>query len=121
MLPKTLFEEVMSFHMTSTTSTQPNKVILSPRLGKIDIDTNIFKPKDAVILANWIERKEANTKIPRGDKYNFNLIYRGSNDDGFNINIMREKRDVQWGYQKSPGHMRCRSFFYKLYQIFKLR
>ena len=86
-LPETLFEDIVSFYLANT---QPNQNKLPPRYGKIPVDSIIIKPKHAAILTNWIQRKDANTKIPKDSKYNFNLIYRGSRDD-YNINTIRNK------------------------------
>ncbi|RIA93813.1 hypothetical protein C1645_818898 [Glomus cerebriforme] len=53
----------------------------------------IIKPKHAIILAKWTQRKETNARISK-DEYNFNLTYRGSRD-GFNISTMRSKCNGQ--------------------------
>ncbi|RGB26125.1 hypothetical protein C1646_770816 [Rhizophagus diaphanus] len=84
-LPKTLFEDILSFYLTEI---QP-KNILPPRCGKVTIDSIIIKSNHAAILANWTQRNDANARIPK-DKYYFDLIYRGSRD-GFSITTMRNK------------------------------
>ncbi|CAG8439943.1 7025_t:CDS:2 [Funneliformis mosseae] len=84
-IPKSLFEDIVSFHMSNTESTQ-NK--LAPRYNKIPIDSMIIKPKHAAILANWIQRKDSNARIPKDIDFTFNLIYRGSRD-GYDINNIR--------------------------------
>ncbi|GBB83318.1 hypothetical protein RclHR1_10050001 [Rhizophagus clarus] len=89
-LPVALFEDIVSFHFTGT---QPVKNKLPPRSGKFLTDSKIIRPKHATILANWIQRNDINSKIPK-NKYNFNLIYRGSRD-GFDINTMRSKCNGQ--------------------------
>ena len=86
-LPETLFEDIVSFYLANT---QPNQNKLPPRYGKIPVDSIIIKPKHAAILTNWIQRKDANTKIPKDSKYNFNLIYHESRDD-YNINTICNK------------------------------
>ncbi|EXX68381.1 BTB/POZ protein [Rhizophagus irregularis DAOM 181602=DAOM 197198] len=88
-LSKTLFEDIISFHLTNT---QPKENILPPRCGKI-IDSTIIKLKHAVVLAKWIRRKDANERISK-NKCNFNLIYRGSRD-GFDLNTIRSKCNGQ--------------------------
>ncbi|GBB83321.1 hypothetical protein RclHR1_10050004 [Rhizophagus clarus] len=90
LLPEMLFEDIVSSYLVKS---QPKKNKLPPRNGKIPIDSIIIKPKHASILANWTQRKDGNTKIPK-DKYNFNLIYRGSRD-GFDIDTMRSKCNGQ--------------------------
>ncbi|PKY15744.1 BTB-domain-containing protein [Rhizophagus irregularis] len=84
-LPKTLFEDILSFYLTEI---QPENS-LPPRCGKVTIDSIIIKSNHAAILANWTQRNDANARIPK-DKYNFDLIYRGSRD-GFSITTMRNK------------------------------
>ncbi|CAB4410592.1 unnamed protein product [Rhizophagus irregularis] len=88
-LPEAIFEDIVSFYFADT---QP-KNKLPPRNGKLPVDSIIIKPKHAAILANWTQRKDANVKIPK-DKYNFNLIYRGSRD-GLDINTMRSNCNGQ--------------------------
>ncbi|CAB5367644.1 unnamed protein product [Rhizophagus irregularis] len=84
-LPKTLRKELLSFHMTETL---PENV-LPPRNGIITVDSVIIRPKHAAILANWTQRNEATASIPK-NKFNFDLIYRGSRD-GFDKDIMQNK------------------------------
>jgi hypothetical protein len=88
LLPKTLCEDILSFHMAGT---RPRQYKLPPRFGKIIINSKIINSsKHAKILANWIQRKDANVKIPKDVEYNFNLIYRAS-QDGYDINTIRSK------------------------------
>ncbi|RGB26129.1 hypothetical protein C1646_770820 [Rhizophagus diaphanus] len=89
-LPEMLFEEIVSFHLANI---KPEKNIVPPRHGRIYVDSMIIKPIHAAVFINWIQKKEANERIPK-DKYNFNLIYRGSRD-GFDINTMRNKCNGQ--------------------------
>ncbi|GBB83324.1 hypothetical protein RclHR1_10050007 [Rhizophagus clarus] len=84
-LPKARFENIVSFYLTKI---QPENTLPS-RYGMIPIDSVIIKPKYAAIFANWIQRNDVNARIPR-NKYNFNLIYRGSRDS-FNITTIRNK------------------------------
>jgi hypothetical protein len=85
-LPETLRKDILSFHMAETLP----KNILPPRsCGNITFDSIIINQKHAAILANWTQRKDANARIPK-NKYNFNLIYRGSRD-GFDNATMRSK------------------------------
>ncbi|PKB99453.1 hypothetical protein RhiirA5_429679, partial [Rhizophagus irregularis] len=88
-LPETLRKELLSFYMTETL---PENVLL-PRNGIITIDSVIIRPKHAAILSNWTQRNEATARIPK-NKFNFNLIYRGSRD-GFDKDIMRSKCNGQ--------------------------
>ncbi|CAG8448208.1 4514_t:CDS:1 [Funneliformis mosseae] len=83
-LPKKLFESIISFHMANI---QPQNM-LAPRYSKIAVYSNIIKSKHATILTNWIQRKDANARIPIDNKYKFNLIYRGSRD-GYDNNTIR--------------------------------
>uniref|UniRef100_U9U508 Btb/poz domain-containing protein 19-like n=1 Tax=Rhizophagus irregularis (strain DAOM 181602 / DAOM 197198 / MUCL 43194) TaxID=747089 RepID=U9U508_RHIID len=89
-LPEMLFEEVVSFHLADI---KPEKNMVPPRHKKIYIDSMVIKPKHATIFINWIQRKDANARISK-DKYNFNLIYRGSRD-GFDVNTMINKCNGQ--------------------------
>ncbi|CAG8675640.1 2125_t:CDS:2 [Funneliformis mosseae] len=85
-LPQSLFEDIVSFHKSNNTEPMQNRLV--PRYQKIPIDSMIIKPKHAVTLANWIQRKDANARIPIENKFKFNLIYRGSRD-GFDTNAIR--------------------------------
>ncbi|CAG8567370.1 15425_t:CDS:2 [Funneliformis mosseae] len=77
------------------TNARPKDILL-PRYGRIDVDSNIITPKHAAILANWIQKKHANSIIPKNHKYNMNRIYRGSRD-GFDTNAIRKKCNGQTG------------------------
>jgi hypothetical protein len=90
LLPEALFEDIVSFYFSDT---QPKKNMLPPRNGKLLVDSIIIRSRHAVIFANWTQRNDANARIPK-NKYNFDLIYRGSRD-GFNINTMRNKCNGQ--------------------------
>ncbi|CAI2172339.1 13312_t:CDS:1, partial [Funneliformis geosporum] len=92
LLPKTLFEDIVTFYMINVHQSMP-----PPRNGRIDVDSTIIRSKHASILTNWILRKDVKTKIPKNNKYNFNLIYRGSRD-GFDVQIMRKKCNGQGAY-----------------------
>jgi len=87
-LPKELFEDIASFHSENFQPSQDQ--LLPPRHGKIVVDSTIINSKHTSILANWIQRKDVNTRIPIGSKINFDLIYRGSRD-GYDINTIRGK------------------------------
>ncbi|GBB83320.1 hypothetical protein RclHR1_10050003 [Rhizophagus clarus] len=89
-LPEALFEDIVSFYFSGI---QPEKNKLPPRIANLPVDSIIIKPEHAAILANWTQRQNVSTKIPK-DKYNFNLMYRGSRD-GFDINVMRDKCNGQ--------------------------
>ncbi|CAI2196050.1 14058_t:CDS:1, partial [Funneliformis geosporum] len=91
LLPKTLFEDIVTFYMINVQQNMP-----PPRNGRVDVGSTIIRSKHASILTNWIQRKDAKTKIPN-DKFNFNLIYRGSRD-GFDVQIMRKKCNGQGAY-----------------------
>ncbi|CAG8718583.1 8234_t:CDS:2, partial [Funneliformis mosseae] len=84
-LPREIFEDIVSFHMLNADDMQNKSV---PRHKKISIDSMIIKSKHVIILTNWIQRKDSNAKISKDNKCNFNLIYRGSRD-GFDINTIR--------------------------------
>ncbi|CAI2171876.1 15300_t:CDS:2 [Funneliformis geosporum] len=86
-LKKNVVEDILSFHMANA---QPNRNIMPPRHRNIAVDSIIINPKYAVILTNWIQRKDDNTKILMGNKYNFNLIYRGSRES-YDDRIIRSK------------------------------
>ncbi|CAI2189222.1 14025_t:CDS:2, partial [Funneliformis geosporum] len=85
-LPPSLFEEIVSFHMSKT---EPKQNKLVPRYKKIHVDSMIIKPRHVAVLINWIERKDPNTRIPK-DQYKVNLIYRKSRD-GSDISTIRSQ------------------------------
>jgi hypothetical protein len=85
-LPKTLCKDILSFHMAETL---PENILPPRSYGNVTVDSIIINPKHAAFLGNWTQRKDANARIPK-NKYNFNLIYRGSRD-GFDIDTMRRK------------------------------
>ncbi|RIA93821.1 hypothetical protein C1645_873867 [Glomus cerebriforme] len=89
-LPGTLFEDIVSFHLAEI---KPKINKLPSRNSRIPIDSMIIKSKHAIILANWIQRKDSNAKILK-DKYNFKLIYRAS-QVGYDINKIRAICDGQ--------------------------
>jgi hypothetical protein len=89
-LPEMLFEDIVSFYLTDI---KPEKNMVLPRHGRIYVDSMIIKQKHAAIFINWIQKKDANAKISK-DKYNIDLIYRGSKD-GFEINTIRNKCNGQ--------------------------
>ncbi|CAI2175129.1 9312_t:CDS:1 [Funneliformis geosporum] len=68
----------------------PNKHVWTPRRVKITLDSMIIKQEHAFVLANWVQRKDSNARIPKDIKFNFNLIYRGSRD-GYETNNIRRK------------------------------
>ncbi|CAG8609935.1 12504_t:CDS:1 [Funneliformis mosseae] len=86
-LPEALFDDLVSFHRSNDS---PNRNQLAHRHGRITVDSLIIEPKHAYILANWIQRKDPNTRIPKDIQYSFNLIYRGSRD-GYDNQIIRSK------------------------------
>ncbi|CAI2166020.1 9931_t:CDS:1 [Funneliformis geosporum] len=70
----------------------PKQNKLSPRNGKIAVNSLIIKPKRAAILVNWIQKKGYKESIPIDSKYKLYNIYRGSRD-GYDINTIRNKCD----------------------------
>ncbi|CAG8617250.1 3768_t:CDS:2 [Acaulospora morrowiae] len=91
-LPRNIYEDVMSHHLAGTEPKTPN---LTPRMGRWKIDSNIIKSRHAAILANWINRSGekfgVTTKVP----YEFTLLYRGSLH-GFKDEVFR-------GYVNNQG------------------
>ncbi|GES81712.1 hypothetical protein GLOIN_2v1842942 [Rhizophagus clarus] len=84
-IPNNIYEEVMEFHMKGTL---PKSItILSPRIGKLHINSRIIKSKHAYVIANWIEGNNAKAVRNENDlQYKFNLLYTGnSNSNGFDV------------------------------------
>ncbi len=79
--PHHIYEEVIEFYYKKTLP----KTILPSRIGKVQIESKLIKPKLADIIASWIERNNVNRK-----KYKFELLYRSSRD-GIHFNAFRNK------------------------------
>ncbi|GBC38310.2 hypothetical protein GLOIN_2v1480795 [Rhizophagus irregularis DAOM 181602=DAOM 197198] len=71
--------------------TLPKTFTLSPRVGKIRIESDIIKPILIPTIINWINKREAKSFLNKNDSsYKFNLIYRGS-IDGIDSNLFRNR------------------------------
>ncbi|RHZ84095.1 hypothetical protein Glove_85g83 [Diversispora epigaea] len=89
-LPSALYDDVMSFLMAET---EPQHRRLPARSSYHYIDlpkSKIIRRKHATILSNQILYKDASSKISKGNKYKFQLLYRGSRD-GYDINTFYSK------------------------------
>ncbi|GBB98691.1 hypothetical protein RclHR1_00330018 [Rhizophagus clarus] len=77
-IPNNIYEELVGFLMKNTL---PKKsVILPPRI-RIQIESKIIKQRQAFIITNWIEKKDANASRKKEETtYKYILIYRGSRD-----------------------------------------
>ncbi|CAI2165594.1 8786_t:CDS:1 [Funneliformis geosporum] len=75
-LSQELVEEILSFHMTNA---QPIPKI-TPRHGRINVNSTIINSKHTAIINNWIQKKDANANIHNDSRYDFKLIYRASRD-----------------------------------------
>ncbi|CAI2195471.1 16793_t:CDS:1, partial [Funneliformis geosporum] len=76
-------------------NTLPKTTILPPRIGKVQIESKIVKPKLVSIIVNWMNKKDAKAIRSKNDPlYEFNLIYRGSRD-GMDVNSFRTKYNLQ--------------------------
>ncbi|CAG8500951.1 590_t:CDS:2 [Acaulospora colombiana] len=91
-IPRNIYEDVMSYHLASTEPKTPN---LTPRMGRWKIDSNIIKSKHAAILANWINRSDSKFGIKKKIPYEFTLLYRGTLH-GFKDEVFR-------GYVNNQG------------------
>ncbi|PKY59801.1 hypothetical protein RhiirA4_412548, partial [Rhizophagus irregularis] len=85
-IPLHIYEELEEFYYKKTLS---KTEILPPRIGKLKIESNLINSKLANIIASWIDKKDLNN-ITSSDKYNFDLLYRGS-EDGINSKSFRVK------------------------------
>ncbi|GBC38248.2 uncharacterized protein OCT59_005987 [Rhizophagus irregularis] len=85
-IPLHIYEELEEFYYKKTLS---KTEILPPRIGKLKIESNLINSKLANIIASWIDKKDLNN-ISSSDKYNFDLLYRGS-EDGINSKSFRVK------------------------------
>ncbi|CAI2185969.1 7944_t:CDS:1 [Funneliformis geosporum] len=87
-LPKKLYEEILSYHDDNIQPSQDN--ILLPRQGKVFVESIIINRQHAAILANWIQGNDPFDRIPIDVRYNLELIYHGSRD-GYDIDTVRMK------------------------------
>ncbi|CAB4438916.1 unnamed protein product [Rhizophagus irregularis] len=85
-IPLHIYEELEEFYYKKTLS---KTEILPPRIGKLKIKSNLINSKLANIIASWIDKKDLNN-ITSSDKYNFDLLYHGS-EDGINSKSFRVK------------------------------
>ncbi|CAI2165597.1 8788_t:CDS:2 [Funneliformis geosporum] len=84
-VPKHIYEEMMDFYDAGTF---PKATNLLPRAGIIQIESNIMKYKQALIIANWIEKKDAKVTRSKNDSlYEFKLLFRGRRDGFDNISF----------------------------------
>ncbi|RGB38446.1 hypothetical protein C1646_534417 [Rhizophagus diaphanus] len=86
-LPKELQEKILKFYTTSEL-TFDNK----PRYSKSVIDSFIINQNHIILLTNWIDKKEENSKYIKAIPYDFNLLYRASRD-GYTATAFHEKCD----------------------------
>lgn len=89
-IPNNIYDEVEEFYFKDT---KPKIITLTPRVKKIkiEIESNLIKPKLASIITSWIERKnEKDISL----NYKFDLLYRSSRD-GINVNTFRTKCNSQ--------------------------
>ncbi|PKK74534.1 BTB-domain-containing protein [Rhizophagus irregularis] len=85
-LPHHIYEELVLFYYKDTL---PKSIILPPRVGRVKVESKLINPKQANIIACWIERKNEKT-ASLDKKYKFDLLYH-SKQNGFNINTFRNK------------------------------
>ncbi|PKY41538.1 BTB-domain-containing protein [Rhizophagus irregularis] len=89
-LPHHIYEELVLFYYKDTL---PKSITLPPRVGKVKVESKLINPKQANIIACWIERKnEKNVSLDK--KYKFDLLYH-SKQSGLNINTFRNKCNNQ--------------------------
>ncbi|RIA83999.1 hypothetical protein C1645_742667 [Glomus cerebriforme] len=78
-LSKELRDDILKSHMIS--GYRPTLNIYTPRYSKCnDVDSTIINQEHMVLFANWIDRKEENSKYIKVIPYEFNLLYRASSD-----------------------------------------
>ncbi|CAB4399558.1 unnamed protein product [Rhizophagus irregularis] len=68
-LPHHIYEELVLFYYKDTL---PKSIILPPRVGRVKVESKLINPKQANIIACWIERK--NEKTASLDKKYNNFI-----------------------------------------------
>jgi hypothetical protein len=85
-LPHHIYEELVLFYYKDTL---PKSITLPPRVGRVKVESKLINPKQANIIACWIERKNEKT-ASLDKKYKFDLLYH-SKQNGFNINTFRNK------------------------------
>ncbi|CAG8728647.1 1507_t:CDS:1, partial [Acaulospora morrowiae] len=83
-IPKPLFEDVMSFLMAGT---EPEQKKLPARIGSFMDGSKIITKKHLAVITNWIKRDDAQVEE---NQFLFTLIYRGTRD-GFDVNSFHEK------------------------------
>ncbi|RHZ84090.1 hypothetical protein Glove_85g84 [Diversispora epigaea] len=88
--PLVLFEDLVSFLMAEA---EPQHERLPARYVDLS-ESKIIKRRHATILSNQILYKDASSKISKGNKYKFRLLYRGSRD-GYDINTFYSKVNGQ--------------------------
>jgi hypothetical protein len=87
-IPEHIYEEISEFYYKNTL---PKTTTFPPRKMKVRIESKLIRLKLANIIAGWIERRNENNL---SNKYNFDLLYRGSKD-GVNTNTFRTKCNDQ--------------------------
>ncbi|GBB98703.1 hypothetical protein RclHR1_00330030 [Rhizophagus clarus] len=87
-IPLQTYEEIAEFYYKNTL---PKTTTFPPRNAKVQIESKLIRPNLAHIIAGWIERR--NDK-ELSNKYNFQLLYRGS-QDGINVSTFRSKCNNQ--------------------------
>ncbi|GBC01081.1 hypothetical protein RclHR1_04060009 [Rhizophagus clarus] len=87
-IPHNTYEEIAEFYYKNTL---PKTTTFPSRNAKVQIESKLIRLNLARIIAGWIERR--NDK-ELSNKYNFQLLYRGS-QDGINVSTFRSKCNNQ--------------------------
>ncbi|GBB98700.1 hypothetical protein RclHR1_00330027 [Rhizophagus clarus] len=87
-IPHHTYEEIAEFYYKDTL---PETTTFPSRNAKVQIESKLIKLNLACVIAGWIEKR--NDK-ELSNKYNFQLLYRGS-QDGINVNTFRSKCNNQ--------------------------
>ncbi|RIA84000.1 hypothetical protein C1645_832938 [Glomus cerebriforme] len=93
LLPKDLINDILIFHMDSSTKSNGN--LRPSRQSKSPIcvyDSVLIKPRHFAIFASWIEEKSDFYNV-RNLPYSFNLLYRASRDGNTTTTTFHEKCD----------------------------
>ncbi|RIA83593.1 BTB/POZ domain-containing protein [Glomus cerebriforme] len=77
-LPKELKDDIFKFHMIPGYKPTLNTWI--SKFSRYYSDSVLINQKHITIFANWIDKKEGNSKYINNIPYKFNLLYRASRD-----------------------------------------
>jgi hypothetical protein len=93
-IPNHIYEEVLKFYMKGTLSESIPS--FPPRVGTIDTESKIISSKQAYIIANLIDKKDAKAIRKKNDlKYKFEFRYRYRSDSrSFNNDAINEVRNI---------------------------